>query len=250
MPAKPAPSFLILETGQPIPSLARHGGFGQWIARAAGLRRDEVNVVDVQRTDRELTGDRNGPVAGVLVSGSAAMVTDQRDWSERCADRLRAAVAQGVPVFGICYGHQLLAHALGGEVGDNPRGREMGSRPIQCTPAASTDPLFRDLPPSLLVHTTHLQTVLTPPPDAALLARSALDDCQAFRFGEHAWGVQFHPEFSVRTMRGYVAARADALRGEGSDADAIACATAATPLARRILRRFVGFARARPSPLR
>ena len=54
----------------------------------------------------------------------------------------------GLPLFGICYGHQLLAHALGGEVGDNPVGREMGTVGIDLHPEAAHDPLFDGLPTS------------------------------------------------------------------------------------------------------
>src|SRR5690606_19105267 len=99
---------------------------------------------------------------------------------------------------------QLLAHALGGAVDYNPRGREMGTVEVALAGHAATDPLFEGLPETLAAHATHLQTVLAPPPGATVLARSALDDCQAFRWGEATWGLQFHPEFSTGMMRGYI----------------------------------------------
>ncbi|MEZ4555438.1 MAG: gamma-glutamyl-gamma-aminobutyrate hydrolase family protein [Caldilineaceae bacterium] len=57
------------------------------------------------------------------MTGSHSMVTDRAAWSERSADWLRAVVAAEWPVLGICFGHQLLAHAWGGVVGP---GIEMG----------------------------------------------------------------------------------------------------------------------------
>jgi len=90
---------------------------------------------------------------------------------------------------------------------------------------------------------THLQTVLRAPQGALVLARSDQDECHAFRWGDRAWGVQFHPEFSAGHMRGYVRARQDALRSEGLCPKTVAGGISAAPHARRVLRRFVGHAR-------
>ena len=232
--------FLILQTGQPVDSMRRHGSFAHWIRVAAGLERDEAVVVDVQRGD-ELPG-RDG-FAGAIVTGSGAMVTERLDWSERSAGWLREAAHAGLPLLGICYGHQLIAHALGGEVGDNPNGREMGTVRIDLHGEAQADPLFAGLPAGFPAQATHLQSVLRPPPGATVLARNGHDACHAFRWGEAAWGVQFHPEFSAMHMRGYIRARGDALAGEGVDPRRLARAVSATPHARRVLRGFVARAR-------
>ena len=143
--------FLILETGQPTPSLRRYGGFPHWIRVAAGLRADEAVVVNVEQGEPlPACHARDGMgFAGVLITGSAAMVTERHDWSERSAEWLREAAHAGLPLFGICYGHQLLAHALGGEVGVNPTGREMGTIDLQLHPHADEDPLFKGLPAQL-----------------------------------------------------------------------------------------------------
>ena len=244
MHATADPRFLIVETGQPVPSMRRHGGFPHWIRSAAGLARGEVDAVDVE--GGEPLPPHDG-LAGVIVTGSGAMVTECRDWSEASAAWLRDAAHAGVPVFGICYGHQLLAHALGGEVGDNPNGRTMGTVAVELLPAAAGDPLFAGLPGRFPAQATHLQSVLRAPPGATVLARAAHDDCHAFRWGEAAWGVQFHPEFGTVHMRGYVRARADVLARDGLDPERIAAEVAAAPQARRVLRRFVRHARQRRS---
>lgn len=232
--------FLIVETGQPVASMRRHGGFPHWIRVAAGLPRDAVVVVDVEGGDA--LPSRDG-FAGVLVTGSAAMVTERRDWSERTAAWLRDAAHAGTPLFGICYGHQLLAHALGGAVGDNPSGREMGTVDLTLAAPAGEDLLFAGLPRVFAAQATHLQTVLRVPEDAIVLAASAQDRCQSFRWGASAWGVQFHPEFGVTHMRGYVQARREALAAEGVCASSRSRTIGATPHARRVLRRFVRHAR-------
>jgi GMP synthase (glutamine-hydrolysing) len=232
--------FLILETGQPVASMRRHGGFPHWIRVAAGLERDEAVVVDVEHGG-ELPS-RDG-FAGAIVTGSGAMVTDRADWSERSARWLREAAHAGMPLLGICYGHQLLAHALGGEVGYHPGGREMGTVELDLHPPAADDPLFAGLPARFPAQATHLQSVLRPPEGATVLARSPHDACHAFRWGENTWGLQFHPEFSATHMRGYVNAREEALRREGRCPRQLSRTISATPQARRVLRRFVRHAR-------
>ena len=232
--------FLILETGQPVASLRRYGRFPHWIRVAAGLDADETVVVDVVQGG-ELPDHRD--YAGVIISGSAAYVTDRADWSERSAHWLRAAAHDNRPVFGICYGHQLLAHALGGEVAYNPAGRESGTIELALEPPAQDNPLFAGLPARFPAHATHLQTVLRAPEGAEILARSAQDNCHAFRWGPNAWGVQFHPEFATHHMRGYVRARAECISRHGGCARSLARGVSAAPLARQLLRRFVRQAR-------
>ncbi|HEY0198701.1 MAG TPA: glutamine amidotransferase [Rhodanobacter sp.] len=235
-----SPPFLILETGQPVPAMKRYGRFPHWIRVAAGLSERETVVVNVEAG--EPLPERAG-FAGIIVSGSAAFVTDHADWSERSADWLRAAAHDGMPLLGICYGHQLLAHALGGEVGYNPAGRESGTIQLELHPPAFEDPLFAGLPAQFPAHATHLQTVMRAPDGATVLARSVQDQCHAFRWGEAAWGVQFHPEFATHHIRGYVNARADCLARHGRCARTVAREVTAAPLARQLLRRFVRHAR-------
>lgn len=228
--------FLIIETGQPVPSMRRYGGFPHWIRVAAGLAQRDVEIVDVEQGASLPVVDG---YAGVIVTGSGAMVTERAAWSERCAAWLRDAIGAGAPVLGICYGHQLIAHALGGEVGVNPRGREMGTFEIETTAAAHGDAVLGAVGARFLAQTTHLQSVLRLPDGATVLAHSALEPHHAFRCGDRVWGVQFHPEFSATHMRGYIRARSGALYRDDLDPVALVAAVRATPDARAVLQRFV-----------
>jgi GMP synthase (glutamine-hydrolysing) len=229
-------TFVIVQTGSaPVELRARLGDFPQWFQRGLGLAEGDVTVVNVQ-AGQDLPP--MGRIAAALVTGSAAMVTQRHDWSERTAQWLEDAVRRDVPLLGVCYGHQLLAHALGGRVGDNPRGREIGTVRIDCLVSAATDPLLAAAG-VFSAQATHLQTVVELPRNATVLARSSHDDHQAVRYAKRAWGLQFHPEFSVAAMRGYVRLRSDALRNEGMDAARISATVQSSPRARALLRRFL-----------
>ncbi len=229
--------FLILATGSAIDSVRRRlGDFPHWFRVAMGLPRDAVHVVDA-RYARALPEPRD--FAGTIVTGSGAMVTDREPWSEAAAAWLGHATRAGHSVLGVCYGHQLLAHALGGRVDWNPRGREMGTVWVETRPEAAGDPLLGPNGSGFHAQATHRQSVVGPPAGALVLARSSLDDCHAFRIGDSAWGVQFHPEFSTAAMRAYIAARADAIRQEGQCPRRLRRDVSAAPRARAVLRRFV-----------
>lgn len=232
--------FLIVKTGTTVSNVvAQRGDFEAWIARGLGVPLEDVDIARVHQEEalpavREL----NGGVAGVVVTGSPAMVTDRHPWSERTAEWLRDAVTANVPVLGICYGHQLLAHAFGGRVDDNPSGRNIGTIDVALNDAGARDRLLGALGPVLHVPVSHKQSVLELPREATLLATAARDPNHAFAIGERAWGVQFHPEFDADIVRGYVAARRDAINAEGLDAAAIEAAARDTDHGPRVLRRF------------
>lgn len=233
------PPLLIVSAGRTFPEISRSAGdFDDWIA--AGLSCPGR----IERLAAWEAGGLPAPgsLAGVVVSGSHAMVTERAAWSERLAAWLRQCVEERVPLLGICFGHQLLAHALGGRVGYRPQGLEIGTHDIALCDAAVEDALFGALPRRFPAQLVHAQSVLQLPPAPTLLARSDREPCQAFRAGGRAWGVQFHPEFSAAAMRAYIGCKAAALRDEGRDPGAIGEAVRETPAAASLLRRFAGLA--------
>jgi len=232
-------TLLIIQTGTaPAQIRSRLGDFPHWFQRGFGRTGAAVTTVDVQ-AGQALPPPRS--VSAAVVTGSAAMVSDRHAWSEQTAQWLVDAVRADVPVLGICYGHQLLAHALGGRVENNPRGREIGTVTIDCMAHAAADELFGGAG-AFMAQATHLQTVVEAPANASVLARSSHDEHQALRYARRAWGLQFHPEFSVAAMRGYLRLRADTLASEGLDARVLHAGVRASPRARALLRRFLRLA--------
>lgn len=237
---QPTRQLIILKTGSTLPELlARKGDFTDWIiaglGAGSGADQAAIRVVDAENGCALPDYDA---VAGVVITGSHDMVSDRLPWSERAAAWLPGLVARGIPTLGICYGHQLLAHALGGAVGNNPNGREFGTVNIELTAAAADDPLLGGLPARLPVQVCHTQSALKLPPGTRRLAHSARDANQAFVIGESAWGVQFHPEFDAEVVAAYIREYAARLRAEGQDPDALSAGCHETPHGAAILRRF------------
>ena len=233
--------LLVLKMGSTLPSLkSRRGDFEEWIIAGLGLPRPDVRVVDV--SGGEALPEANGH-RGIVVTGSHTMVTERKDWSEQAAGWLRSKVLEGVPVLGICYGHQLLAHALGGEVADNPNGREFGTVEVDLEHDARDDDLLGCLPRRVRVHVGHTQSVVRLPQGAVRLASNPWDQNQAARFGRSAWGVQFHPEFDSEIVREYIAAFEGVLRDEGQDVRALWSRAGETPHGGTLLRQFARLTR-------
>lgn len=195
--------LLILKVGSTHPHIAAElQDFEHWIQ--AGLQDDSLPVTVVDPREGQAL-PAQADIAGVVVTGSHSMVSDREPWSEATAAWLRDTVAAEVPVLGICYGHQLLAHALGGEVGYHPQGIELGTVPVSLHEAAQDDPLFAGLPTQFDAQAAHRQSVQRLPDGATLLAGNHFEPHHAFRFGTRAWGVQFHPEFGEAATHAYLA---------------------------------------------
>jgi GMP synthase (glutamine-hydrolysing) len=231
----------IIKTGETLPEIAaRCGDFEDWIRKGMGLSAEEVDVVEVFRG-----ADPPDPegIAGVVITGSSALVSEREDWSERTASWLHVLVRAEKPVLGICYGHQLLAHAFGGRVARNPRGREIGSVSVSLRGAWRDDPLLCVLSEELKVQVTHVESVLELPQRARLYGASSGDPHQVFALGPQAWGVQFHPEFDAGIIRGYIDGRRAALVEESLDPDRLIAEARDSQDGTALLRRFAQIVR-------
>ena len=145
----------------------------------------------------------NSPFDAAIITGSQASVYDDRPWIAPLKERVRQGLDDGLPMLGVCWGHQLLAEVLGGRVagGDYELGYvSVASASPSDAPDASAfggDPLFDGIPSPVTVFATHSDHVVEVPPGATLLAHNDAS-VQAFRKGR-AVGVQFHPEYDRQT---------------------------------------------------
>ncbi|BDG03951.1 glutamine amidotransferase-related protein [Anaeromyxobacter oryzae] len=190
------PRVLVIRTGSaPDDVRAAHGDFTEWFAAL-------LAPAAVVAADAEPAGalpDARG-LDGVVVTGSLASVTRPEPWMDALGGWLLAAAEQ-IPVLGVCFGHQLLGHALGVRVERNPRGPEAGTREVTLTRAGRADPLFQGLPERLAVQQSHSDHVPALPPGAVLLAGNGHAPVQAFGHGPRIRAVQFHPEFDAARTR-------------------------------------------------
>ena len=227
---------LIIKTGTTIDSLLHKGqDFEHWFIKGIGLAADKFQVVSVFR-DEALPPLEH--INAIVSSGSPAYLTDLAPWNFVTAQYLRDAYERNIPQLGVCYGHQLLAWAFGGEVDFHPLGREIGTVSVRLTAAAQGDALLNSCPTEFLVQSSHKQSVMELPPGAELLAGNEFDPHHGFRLGRCAWGLQFHPEFDGAIMQAYIRERSDVLQGEGLEPDRLLQQVSETPVAASLLARF------------
>lgn len=159
----------------------------------------------------ELDGGQSIPdVAGydlMVVMGGPQDVWQEKEFpwliAEKAAIR-KFVVDLGRPFLGICLGHQLLASAIGGEVG-LAKTPEVGILKIEMTPEGKSDPVFRNVANPMTVLQWHGAEVLAVPEGAEILARSESCAVQAFRYGKRAYGMQFHVEITGQTVADWAA---------------------------------------------
>jgi len=180
---------------------------------------------------------------GVVVTGSRSSVYWDEPWIDGLVDWVAEAADRGLPILGVCYGHQALAEALGGRVAAMDD-IELGYREIE---RVDDDPLLADLDDPFTAFETHSDRVVELPPGATLLAENDRG-VQAFRRGD-CWGVQFHPEYdrdsAARVTKGKDLPEdriKSVLDGIDDDNYAAACRT------KRLFDNFTDYVRARRAP--
>lgn len=200
------------------------GGFDTWLPEA-GLDL----VTHWVPADGPPPGTMPAGYDALILMGGAMGVPDDGTTAPWLHDEyalVRDAVARRVPTLGVCLGGQVMAQALGGQVVRGRVGPEAGVRPLHLLPAAAADPLLHDLPPIVHAVQWHWDEVLALPPGATHLAATATYPHQAFRVGDLAWGVQFHPEAGPALTDAWARADEAALEEAGEDAYALAAEVA------------------------
>ena len=180
--------------------------------RGANLHRVELDEGDRLPSWRDFDA--------IVAMGGPMSVNDDADvpWLTGEKRAIGEAVRAGVPYFGACLGVQLLAAGLGARVYAGPE-PEVGVLPVTLTPEGALDPLFAGLPATFPTLQWHGDT-FDLPEGATRLASSPAFPNQAFRYGESAYGIQFHVEVLPEMAREWAlvpayADYADRVLGEG-----------------------------------
>ncbi|GED21577.1 glutamine amidotransferase [Halomonas halmophila] len=231
----------VIKTGDAFADvIAEHGDFEHFFMSAMGPVADTHPELELAVHDARHDGEppELAEGDGLVITGSHAMVSHAEAWSEALKPWLVDAWQRDLPMLGVCYGHQLMAAALGGESGYHPAGRESGTFRVEMTEAINGDALFGELPLQFAAQLTHAQSVLRPPACAAILGHNAHDPYQTLRYGPRQWSVQFHPEFTAPVMRSYLAHQRQALSEQGQDPERLIAGVTETPEATGLLARF------------
>ena len=176
----------------------------------------------------------------VIISGSPRDAWSDDPMNGKLCEVIHECADVEVPFLGVCYGHQLLGRALGGEVGPHPEGLELGTVLLELTHAGQNFPLFDGLPPKFDALLSHADAVLTLPPKCELLVTGDFTQIQAFHRDHLLMGVQFHPEMDPDTLRFIWSVRRDKWRDKVNfDLDQRLDSLQPTPFASKVLANFV-----------
>ena len=141
---------------------------------------------------------------GIAITGSSLHVYNGGSEVMRQVDLVRAALATGTPVFGSCWGLQVITAAAGGSVRKNPQGREIGfGRRIRLTDVGRKHPMYAGKLDVFNAPTVHLDEVETLAPGMTVLATNTVSAVQSAEIrtgGSVAWAVQYHPEYPLHEV--------------------------------------------------
>ncbi len=192
------------------------GRFHEWW-REAGL---DPHIVRAYAEEPLGPAESLEDFAGLVLLGGGLLPDedDRAPWLSRERELAGQAVDTGLPTLGICLGAQLLAHIGGGRVQPHHGTPEVGSTAIVRRDESAGDPLLGELPDTFHAIEHHVDAITALPADAVWLAESATCGIQAFRRGEHAWGVQFHPEVGAQRVAEW---EPESVRRSGFDPDQV-----------------------------
>jgi len=218
------------------PRLNVHSWYARWLADLPSVTLARVSA------EEDVLGAARQDVDGIIISGSPRDAWKDDPVNDRLCELIRLCQTQSIPLLGVCYGHQILARALGGIVARHPDGFELGNTPVELTGAGRASPLFEDIPTGFDVISSHADAVLEMPPGAELTVRGDYTLNQGFHWRLQLFGVQFHPETDPDTMRFIWQPRRELWRSRVKfDLDATLDRMTPTPLAGSILRNFAQF---------
>ncbi len=213
--------IIILQTGQSIKQARKkYGDFDELFIKGLGIASSQTKVIHVYNNENFPNYEE---IAGIIITGSPAMVTEGHSWCQKTQQWLKQFVNSSLPILGVCYGHQLLAKVLGGSVQWNSNGREIGQVEVLLTEDAYNDKLFADLVncsnSPIKLQATHQQAVTYLPEKVKILGQTQLDAHHCFCYNNHIWGMQFHPEFTPEIIKDYIKLRYDEVKKEGLNPD-------------------------------
>ena len=188
----------ILETGRPHEALRGHGSYPEMFEKLLGSQDKTFRFRTYSALDGEVPSDPRECDAW-LITGSRHGAYERLPWMLRLEALLRKAVAEKVPVVGICFGHQILAQALGGKVVKSDKGWGFGLHDYAVEDAPS---LGGGKPGKITAPALHQDQVVEVPQGGRVLGGSDFCPNAIIAYGDTALSFQPHPEFDIPFLRG------------------------------------------------
>jgi GMP synthase (glutamine-hydrolysing) len=160
---------------------------------------DEVELVVYDAINGEIPADPSDCDAWIT-TGSRHSVNDDLPWIRRLEEFVRKVAAKDVPFVGVCFGHQLIAKALGGSVVQSDRGWGVGMKEVEVSDGLGLGSAYRIL-------NSHQDQIATLPPGAEVLGWSEHCPVAMLGVGDHMIGIQGHPEFETEYSRALMESR-------------------------------------------
>jgi len=188
--------IVILSAGPGLPDIVeKYGHSSDWIPNL--LKDYKLSYTIKKVYDRDLCTIDDGDAW--IITGSKYSVYDNCDWIDQLVMFTSDLIENKKPILGICFGHQVIAKAIGAEVFKNPLGWELGSYNISLTNDGYNNNLLSGINDNDIVYESHQDIVSNLPADAKILANTR-KSIQSFCY-KNSYGVQFHPEFSYDVTR-------------------------------------------------
>ena len=199
----------ILITGHPPEEMREGGDYDRYFARL--LDGNGFDVVGWAVVDGEFPPGVDA-ADGWLITGSKYGVYENLDWMLQLQDFVRELAAAEVPLIGVCFGHQIIAQALGGEVVKSDRGWGVGLHRYRVD---ASPPWMQQAPQAVGIYAFHQDQVVQKPPTAEVFLSSEFCPLAGLTYGSSIISVQAHPEFG----EDYERALLDAFAGNLIPAD-------------------------------
>lgn len=207
------------------------------IARSCKIDASRITAINVPERAPSVA-DLSG-VNAVIIGGAKWSVWEEVPNKDALIEVLKAAREKKIPIFGLCFGAQLIAHAFGGEVVRDAEGAEWGTFEMETSDDSFTDIVFADVPFKFPAQCAHRDRINKLPPGAVTLASSAKCAVQAFVIpGTDIYGTQFHPERSKADYEAILDERGKTYAGDLAKLESIQASLRESPDAESILAKF------------
>lgn len=227
-------SILLIQPRADLPMIEHES---KCIARYSSLSPEQLSSVS------PFTAQINASILegydGVIIGGSDTSVLDQFAWTDSIIRLIHHIAEVKMPLFGSCWGHQMIAQAFGGEVVSDVARKEMGTIDVSLTPQGMADKLFGTMPKVFTAQSGHKDHVTRLPENIEPLASSDRSPIQALRVKDHPiYGAQFHADMGTQELKerleyyqyDYV---------DNSEFDRICASLRASPEAVKVLANFI-----------